>query len=93
MSKENKESIAIFTAYDDDQPFDPVRPERDLLRAILNNALNDASKGGNLRQEATEFFLSKEEDYIFSFRSICNHLDIDHKSVLKVVGLKDCEKS
>ncbi len=86
MPKEDKHSIA-YVGFEELEPFDPSQPEKELLRAILVTALNDVKRGGDDRRRATEFFLSPEDDYIFSFLAICDYLKIDHKRVLKVTGL------
>jgi len=92
MSKE-KAHTEVFTAYEDYVPFDPATPERNLLRAILMSAMNDVKKTGEVKRQAREFFLSPEEDYIFSFQSICSFLEVDPKSILLVTGLAGEDKS
>ena len=86
MSKEGKDTT-ILVAYDGARPFDEAGPERSLLLAILMNAMNDAKKAGEDRERALEYLLSPEEDYVFSFRSICSYLNVDPTMVLQVVGL------
>jgi hypothetical protein len=87
MSRENKDT-AIFTAYDDHVPFDPLEPERNLLRAVLMSALNDVNAEGSRGEEAKLFFLDSDEHYIFSFQSICQFLSLDPGTILKVTGLE-----
>ncbi len=91
--KKNLEDTAIYVAYDDHQGYDPARPERDLLRAVLMSALSDVKKSGGVQEEARQFFLCEEDDYIFSFRSICQFLSVDPDKVLVLTGLNDetCE--
>ena len=86
MTKQSKDT-AIYIAFDDHIQFDPARPEKDLLRAILMNALSDLRKPGELSRRAKEYFLSPEDDYIFSFSSVCNFLDVDQARILTVAGL------
>ena len=81
-------NTAIYIAFEDHDPNDPALPEKNLLRAILLTAMSDLKKEGDSCRKATEYFLSTEEDYIFSFRSVCNFLDIDAEQVLVVTGLK-----
>ncbi|MBX7144722.1 MAG: hypothetical protein K1X79_09750 [Oligoflexia bacterium] len=83
-TKENGHDVAIDVAFDDIVPYDPALPERNLLRAVLLNALSDLRKPGEPHREAAMFFLNTDEDYLFSFQSICNHLDIDPSRVLIV---------
>ena len=85
----DEKDTALYTAFEEVIPYDPALPERNLLRAIILTALTDLKKPGDLNRQATEFFLSNDEHYIFSFQSICNHLDVDPKRVLTVAGLRD----
>ena len=87
MAKEDK-NTAIFIAYEEEGEPDSAVREKNLLRAVLLNAMNDLRKQGMFAHRATEYFLSPDEDYIFSFRSVCNHLNIDFKRVLLVMGLQ-----
>ena len=86
MQREEK-NTAIYVAYDDTQAFDGVGPEKHLLLAILLSALSDLKKPGDAGRKAVEYFLSTEDDYIFSFQSICDYLAIDPKQILMVTGL------
>ena len=86
MFKDNK-NTAIYEAYDGDKPLDISNPEKNLLRAILLLAMADSRKNGEVGRQAREFFLNDDEHYVFSFKAICNHLEIDEKSILKVVGI------
>lgn len=88
MRADEKE-LAIFTAYDDEEPYDVARPEKSLLLALLLNALSDLNKNGEPHRKATEFFMNEEEDYIFSFRTICSYLSIDPKRVLVFAGIEN----
>ncbi len=76
----------VLIAYED-EIFDPVRPEKNLLLAILVSALNDLSRKGRVSRQAQEFFLNDDSEYIFSFRAICDHLELDPNQVLLVTGL------
>ena len=87
MPRDHKNS-AIHTAYEDSEIQEIYVPERGLLRAVLVNAIADLKRPGDFKRKATEFFLSNEDDYIFSFQSICSYLNIDPTQVLYVVGLK-----
>ena len=87
MSKEDKAPVS-YKAFDDYEPLDPSVAERDLLRAVLAGAILDMRKDGSEKRKATEFFLSPDDDYIFSFLSICDFLTIDPMKVLVVTGLE-----
>ncbi|NDC37864.1 MAG: hypothetical protein EBZ48_07400 [Proteobacteria bacterium] len=88
MSKQQNETT-VFIAFDDYVSFDPAKPEKELLRAILVNAISDLKKPGELSRRAREYFLSTEEDYLFSFRSVCNFLNVDPRRILRVTGLQN----
>ena len=87
MTREKK-NTAIYIAYDDFEPIDISLPEKNLLKAILLTAMSDLKKEGMTGRKAMEYFLNPEEEYLFSFRSICGFLDIDPNKVLNIVGLK-----
>jgi hypothetical protein len=84
-------NTAIFTAYDEHEPFDEACGEKNLLAAVLLSALADLKKGNEEARRATDFFLSESDDYIFSFHSICDHLKIAPHDVLVVAGLEPAE--
>ena len=87
MARQERDT-AIYTAHDDCEPFDPSTPEKSLLRAILITAMADLKKSGDVARKAREYFLSAEEDYIFSFKSVCDYLNVDPKKVLMIAGLR-----
>ncbi len=87
--QKNKENTAIYVAFEELEPFDPSKPEKNLLRAVLASAMNDLRQTGDVGRKAHEYFLSRDERYIFSFRSVCNFLDLDPKTMLWVVGLRE----
>ena len=86
MERKHK-NVAIYVAYEDHEPLDPSVPEKNLLRAILFSAMSDMKKKGDSGRKATQYLLDPDEEYIFSFRSICNLLDLDPHTILFVVGL------
>lgn len=49
--------------------------------AILNEALYDLSKKGEIRDEAIEWFNKDDYDYAFSFINIANNLNLDPSAV------------
>lgn len=87
MARDDKQ-VAIFSAYEDVVPWDPATPEKNLLRALLITAMNDVKKTGQVRRQALEYFLNPEEDYAFSFLSVCAFLGVDPKSILAVTGIR-----
>lgn len=87
MSKD-KAPTSIHIAYEDESPFDVVAPEKGLLNAILLSAYLDLNKTGPDRRKAIEYFLDPDQNYIFSFRSICEFLSVDPNKILVVAGLR-----
>ncbi|NMC63618.1 MAG: hypothetical protein GYA55_10695 [SAR324 cluster bacterium] len=85
----NDKDPGIFTVYDESDAFDCAKPEKNLLLAVLLSAMNDLKKTGELNRKATDFFLSNEDDYLFSFQAICDYLSIDPKKVLYIIGLAE----
>lgn len=83
----SKADTAIFTAFDDHVGCDASEPEKNLMRAILRTAMEDLKKTGQARNDAYNFFTSREDNYVFSFRSICNHLNLCHRTILELCGL------
>jgi hypothetical protein len=90
--KENKRNTAIYTAFDDSDANDLPVPEKSLLRAILLNAINDMNREDEHARKARAYFLSREDDYIFSFQAVCSYLNINPKSILVLVGLEQPTK-
>jgi hypothetical protein len=82
---ENKKETVIYTLDQDLEPFDTARPEKDLLRAILLSALADVERGGIEARRALDYFNNPADNYIFSFKSICNHLDMPQSAVMDEV--------
>lgn len=83
MTKRQETEILNFD--DDILPFDPSEPEKALLVAIILNAANDLLSKGREAEVAKGFFKSDDEDYIFSFKCICNHLNVDYRDIRKKV--------
>jgi hypothetical protein len=88
MARE-KRNTAIYTAFDDHEVNNLPIPEKGLLRAILLNAIADMNRHDETTRKAREYFLSKEEDYVFSFQAICSYLQINPRHILVLVGLAE----
>ena len=85
----DKRNTAVFTAFDDyDQP-ELATPEKNLLRAVLLNAIADMNRPGEYGRRAEDYFSSREEDYVFSFHSVCWFLKINPEHILMLVGLAE----
>lgn len=62
---------------------DLVASEKKLLMSVLTVSLTDYFyETGNIKEEARAWFYSFEEDHLYSFRSICNYLQIDANFIL-----------
>jgi len=88
MTRENKRNTAIYTAFEDYDGGDVPVPEKGLLRAILLNAIADMNREDEYARKARSYFLSKEDDYIFSFQAVCSYLNINPRHILVLVGLE-----
>lgn len=78
---------AIFTAFEEHKHFDQAEAERNLMRALLKTLMDDVQKGGEHKRRALAYIYSREEDYVFSFVSVCKHLDICPKTIQTLLGL------
>lgn len=62
-------------------------PEKRLLCSILERAILDLKSSDNtIRREATKWFNSQEEDYIFSFFSICEFLNLNQEKLKRILN-------
>lgn len=68
----SKESLPqIDMAYDLGKGYNPVS---ELMRAMILRVIDDFNSGGELKDEALEYMMDEEEDYILSFRAICKYM-------------------
>lgn len=51
----------------------------DLMRSMILRVIEDLRGGGFPKADAINYLKSEEDDYIFSFRAICEHFGIDAK--------------
>ena len=84
-------NTAIYVGFEDFEQAELATPERNLLRAILLNAIADINRPGEFSRRARDYFLSKEDDYVFSFQSVCSFLEINPHHILVLVGLETSE--
>lgn len=80
---------ALYTAYDDFVQRDNAEAEHNLMRAILRGAMEDLHQRGDYARHARLFFLSNEDEYLFSFRSICSHLGLCPVTIRQKLSLDD----
>jgi len=45
----------------------------ELMRAMILRTIEDLSSGPELRQEALEYLMDEDEEYVLSFNSICRY--------------------
>lgn len=91
MMREGKNTAIYFGFEDLEQP-EMATPERNLLRAILLNAIADLNRPGDFSRKARDYFLSREEDYIFSFHSVCSFLNVNPHHILIITGLEKSDR-
>ena len=77
MSKEGLPTID--TSVNGGNGYNPIN---ELMRAIILRTIEDYNSGGELMQEAITYMSgdsdnSDDEEYIFSFSAICQHLGLD----------------
>lgn len=65
-----------IASYDEQTEQEQVRGERNLLIAMLHQALNDLKFGGELRRDAIRWVMSQKATR-FSFLWVCTHLQYD----------------
>lgn len=91
MGREGK-NTAIYIGFEDYEQAEMATPERNLLRAILLNAVADINRPGEFSRRARDYFMSKEDDYVFSFQSVCSFLNINPHHILILVGLEKSDR-
>ena len=64
----------IDMSYSPGKGYDAIN---ELMRAIILRTIEDYNSVGELHTEAVEYLFDEEEDYIFSFKAICQHLGFD----------------
>ena len=53
------------------------QPVSELMRAIILRTIEDFNSGGEFKEEALSYMFDQDEEYVFSFFSICDHFGID----------------
>ena len=79
----------VYTAYEDFRPLDVAEPEKNLMRAVLKTAMEDIRKRGEPYRDARRYLMSNDELYLFSFLSVCHHLNLCPKTIRRVLGLME----
>lgn len=85
----NADNIAIYAAYDGHKGQDSAEAEKNLMRAILRTAMEDIQKRGEPYRDARRYLMGNDDLYLYSFLSVCHHLELCHKTVRTIVGLTD----
>lgn len=60
-------------------------PENELMRAIILRTIEDIKKGGELKEDALAFLFDEDDEYVFSFISICTHLRFDPQATREAI--------
>lgn len=74
-------------------------PEKRLMLAVIEDAWNMAirpikgRRGQRLQEEARDWFLSDDSQWIYSFISICEYLDLEDSEIRKAVLLNVSQES
>lgn len=87
MANQKSSDVAIYTAYEDHKASDIAEPEKNLMRAVLRTAMEDIRKRGEPYREARRYLLSNDDFYLYSFLSVCHHLNLCPRTVRTIVGL------
>lgn len=82
-----KAETAIFVAHEDYEKTDEAESEKNLMRAILQAAMDDVRKKGDPQNAALSYFNSSDDGYIYSFISICTQLELCPKTIKSLLGL------
>lgn len=85
---ENKDDVAIYSAYDDYKSLDVAEAEKNLMRAILKSAMDDYNKSGEPGKEARRYINSQDDTYLYSFTSVCYHLGLCSDTIRTVSKLQ-----
>lgn len=84
-----EKDTSLFVAYEEHEGFDVAEAEKNLMRAILKSAMEDIRKKGEPHRDARRYLLSEEEHYLYSFKSVCYHLNLCPKTIRRVLGLSE----
>jgi hypothetical protein len=61
----------------------------ELMRAMILRTIEDLNAGGELREEALVYLMDEDEEYVFSFNSICRYFGFDpEKTRYAIVNAK-----
>lgn len=83
----NKADTAIYVAYDEHVAHDEAEAERNLMRGILQMAMEDLLRPGDVQRDARNYLLDNRDSYLYSFISICNHLNLCPVRIRRKCGL------
>jgi hypothetical protein len=74
MSSNSDKLPQMDLAYVGNKGYDALS---ELMRAMILRTVEDYNSGGELQEEAIFYMEDDDEEYIFSFRSVCLHLNLD----------------
>lgn len=87
-----RHDAAMHTAFDEFNPPDSAESERNLMRAILRTAMDDIQKTGAPYREAYAYLTSDDDRYLYSFLSICYHLELSPMTIRGYCGIVRMER-
>ncbi|MAF36532.1 hypothetical protein CL622_05450 [archaeon] len=69
-------------------------PHYDLLLAVLQRSIDDFfNENDKIRNDAVNYFFYASTPYIFSFKSVCDILDIDKTVILNFLKTNQNERT
>ena len=78
-------------------PKDGARPEKDLMVAVLADAVCDyrryAGSNHQLYKEASDWLFAEDDQQLFSFRSICETLELNPAAIRRELLTWNCRNS
>ena len=80
---------AIFVAHEEYTKRDAAESEKNLMRAVLQAAMEDIKKKGEVYRDARRYFGSRDDFYLYSFMSVCYHLNLCPRTIRTLVGLAE----
>jgi hypothetical protein len=57
----------------------------ELMRAMILRTIDDFNSCERLKVKATEYMFQEDDDYVFSFQSICKHFGMDPVKTRRVI--------
>jgi hypothetical protein len=78
---------AIYTAFDDYEQRDSACAEKELMWAVLQTAIEDMKGSGDTLRQARKYFLSSDDQHLYSFLNICTQLELCPYTIRTTLGV------